>query len=127
MTPERRQPLRAAAARAVAREVARAVAFAAICAAAAAARPVQAADAGLPQARATPGGVLLVPLGPAAARPSAWQGDVPVLVTGDTAGWTLVLLWFVHLCLGHVCCAAGADGVPLLVLPGLRVAGGLGW
>jgi murein DD-endopeptidase MepM/ murein hydrolase activator NlpD len=87
MTPVRRQPLRAAAARAVAR----AVAFAAICAAAAAAPPVQAADAGLPQARATPGGVLLVPLGPAAARPSAWQGDVPVLVTGDTAGWTLVL------------------------------------
>ena len=54
--------------------------------------PLRAApDDGLPQARATPGGVLLLPLGAAADRPLAWQGDVPVLVLGSPAGWTAVL------------------------------------
>ncbi len=53
---------------------------------------LQAADTGnLPSARATPGGVLLLPLGAAAERPQAWQGDVPVLVLGSPAGWTAVL------------------------------------
>ena len=53
---------------------------------------VQAAEASsLPQARATPGGVVLLPLGAAAERPLAWHGDVPVLVTGDPTGWTAVL------------------------------------
>lgn len=60
-------------------------------AAAGAAWLARAADDSLPRARATPGGVLLVPLGPSATRPAAWQGEVPVLVTGDPAGWTLVL------------------------------------
>ncbi len=60
--------------------------------AAALAGPLDAAAAdGLPQARATPGGVLLLPLGAAAERPLAWQGDVPVLVLGSPAGWTAVL------------------------------------
>lgn len=45
----------------------------------------------LPQARATPGGVVLLPLGAAADRPLAWHGDVPVLVLGGPAGWTAVL------------------------------------
>jgi murein DD-endopeptidase MepM/ murein hydrolase activator NlpD len=53
--------------------------------------PLRAAEEGLPQARATPGGVLLLPLGASPARPQAWQGEVPVLVTGDTDGWTAVL------------------------------------
>jgi murein DD-endopeptidase MepM/ murein hydrolase activator NlpD len=54
--------------------------------------PLGAAPAdGLPQARATPGGVLLLPLGATAERPLAWQGDVPVLVLGSPAGWTAVL------------------------------------
>ena len=71
--------------------------------------PLDAAAAdGLPQARATPGGVLLLPLGAAAERPLAWQGDVPVLVLGSPAGWTAVL------------------GVPLDAMPGagqLRLQG----
>jgi hypothetical protein len=54
--------------------------------------PVHAADdSGLPQARATPGGVLLLPLGAAAERPAAWRAEVPVLVLGSPAGWTAVL------------------------------------
>ena len=40
------------------------------------------ADPRLPAARATPGGVLLLPLGAAPARPQAWRDDVPVLVVG---------------------------------------------
>jgi len=53
--------------------------------------------------------VLLLPLGSAAERPAAWQGEVPVLVVGGPAGWTAVL------------------GVPLDAAPGpgqLRVQGG---
>jgi murein DD-endopeptidase MepM/ murein hydrolase activator NlpD len=64
---------------------------AAACAAAVLAPPLRAAADGLPAARATPGGVLLLPLGAAPQRPQAWQGEVPVLVTGDAAGWTAVL------------------------------------
>ena len=62
----------------------------------------------LPQARATPGGVLLIRLGAAAQRPNAWQGELPVLVLGSPSGWTAVL------------------GVPLDAEPGtgqLRVEG----
>jgi murein DD-endopeptidase MepM/ murein hydrolase activator NlpD len=52
----------------------------------------RAVDTGsLPQARATPGGVVLLPLGAADERPQAWLGDVPVLVLGSPAGWTAVL------------------------------------
>ena len=56
--------------------------------------PLRAADAEsspLPMPRATPGGVLLLPLGPAPHRPTAWHGQVPVLVAGSPAGWTAVL------------------------------------
>ncbi len=62
------------------------------CTGAWASTPLLAADdSGLPQARATPGGVLLLPLGAAAERPAAWLADVPVLVLGNPAGWTAVL------------------------------------
>ncbi len=46
---------------------------------------------GLPEARATPGGVLLLPLGAAVKRPQAWRQSVPVLVAGSADGWTAVL------------------------------------
>jgi murein DD-endopeptidase MepM/ murein hydrolase activator NlpD len=62
---------------------------------------LRAADAAsLPQSRATPGGVLLLPLGAAADPPQAWQGDVPVLVLGSPAGWTAVLGLALHATLG---------------------------
>ena len=48
-------------------------------------------DVLLPVARATPGGVVLLPLGSAVSRPQAWLGDVPVLVLGSPEGWTAVL------------------------------------
>lgn len=44
-----------------------------------------------PQARPAPGGVALVPLGPAADRPLARLADVPLLVLGSPAGWTAVV------------------------------------
>jgi murein DD-endopeptidase MepM/ murein hydrolase activator NlpD len=47
--------------------------------------------AGLPQARATPGGVALLPLGPAAQRPEARFNQLPVLVLGQPEGWTAVV------------------------------------
>ena len=34
-----------------------------------------------------PGGVARMSLGPAAARPMAWAGDVPLLVIGDAIQW----------------------------------------
>ena len=46
---------------------------------------------GLPQARATPGGVVLLALGSAEQRPSARFDELPVLIGGDAAGWTAVL------------------------------------
>ena len=76
MSPRRRQLLRATAA----------------WLGAGAAGVLHAADAAsLPLARATPGGVLLLPLGAASDAPQAWHGDVPVLVLGSPAGWTAVL------------------------------------
>jgi murein DD-endopeptidase MepM/ murein hydrolase activator NlpD len=45
----------------------------------------------LPAERAVPGGVALVPLGAAAQRPSASLDGRPVLVVGDTGGWTAVV------------------------------------
>ena len=66
--------------------------LAAALAAATVAWPLRAADdPSLPQARATPGGVLLIPLGSAAQRPTAWHAGLPVLVTGSPGGWTAVL------------------------------------
>jgi len=49
------------------------------------------APTGLPLARATPGGVVLLALGGAEQRPIARFGDLPVLVSGSAAGWTAVL------------------------------------
>jgi murein DD-endopeptidase MepM/ murein hydrolase activator NlpD len=47
--------------------------------------------AALPEARPVPGGVALVDLGAAAQRPSASLHGTPVLVMGDTSGWTAVV------------------------------------
>ena len=44
-----------------------------------------------PTARAVPGGVALVALGPAAQRPAALLKERPVLVLGDETGWTAVV------------------------------------
>ena len=44
-----------------------------------------------PRSLAVPGGVVRLPLGPAAARPQAQDGELPLLVTGRADGWmTLV-------------------------------------
>ena len=45
----------------------------------------------LPQERAVPGGVVLIPLGPAAQEPRAEHQGVPLLVVGDPIAWTAVL------------------------------------
>lgn len=47
--------------------------------------------AGLPDARPVPGGVALVDLGAAPQRPQALFNGTPVLVTGDSSGWTAVV------------------------------------
>ncbi len=44
-----------------------------------------------PHASQVPGGVALLPLGPAPERPVVHAGDVPVLVLGNTAGWTALV------------------------------------
>ena len=46
---------------------------------------------GLPDARPAPGGVALVALGAAADRPQATLRGLPLLVTGNSAGWTAVV------------------------------------
>lgn len=46
---------------------------------------------GLPQARPTPGGVALLALGAAPQRPEARFNQLPVLVVGQTEGWTAVV------------------------------------
>jgi murein DD-endopeptidase MepM/ murein hydrolase activator NlpD len=50
------------------------------------ARPTQ-ADGPWPRAAAVPGGVARLDLGPAAARPQAFDGAVPLLVIGDARRW----------------------------------------
>lgn len=44
-----------------------------------------------PRALQVPGGVARLSLGPAAERPVAYSGDIPLLVLGDAAGWTAVV------------------------------------
>ena len=44
-----------------------------------------------PRASQVPGGVAWLPLGPAAQRPQAFAGELPLLVLGDAAGWTALL------------------------------------
>ena len=44
-----------------------------------------------PRALAVPGGVARVPLGAAAARPAAFDGEVPLLVQGSPAGWSALV------------------------------------
>jgi len=53
-----------------------------------------------PHASLVPGGVARLSLGPAAARPTAFAGDVPLLVLGDTIEWTALV------------------GIPLAATPG---------
>lgn len=53
-----------------------------------------------PRTLAVPGGVARVPLGAAAARPAAFDGEVPLLVPGSPAGWTALV------------------GIPLAAAPG---------
>jgi hypothetical protein len=44
-----------------------------------------------PRASQVPGGVALLPLGPAVQRPLAYAGEVPLLVLGDASGWTALV------------------------------------
>ncbi|MDB5893940.1 MAG: peptidase [Rhodoferax sp.] len=44
-----------------------------------------------PHALAVPGGVARVSLGPAAARPAAFSGDIPLRVVGDPIEWTALV------------------------------------
>ena len=53
-----------------------------------------------PRALAVPGGVARVPLGAAAGRPAAFDGEVPLLVQGGPAGWIALV------------------GIPLAAAPG---------
>jgi hypothetical protein len=65
----------------------------------------------LPQQRRVPGGVAMIPLGPAARAPVVRYGDLPALVTGSPREWTAVV------------------GIPLAAKPGraeLRVRHGDG-
>lgn len=44
-----------------------------------------------PRASQVPGGVALLPLGPAAQRPLAYAGETPLLVLGDAQEWTALV------------------------------------
>jgi murein DD-endopeptidase MepM/ murein hydrolase activator NlpD len=44
-----------------------------------------------PRALPVPGGIARLPLGAAAAKPSAHDGELPLLVLGDAAGWTALV------------------------------------
>ena len=49
------------------------------------------AQAAWPKPSHVPGGIARLPLGPAAARPTAHAQDIPLLVTGTPAGWTAIV------------------------------------
>ena len=55
------------------------------------AAPTPAAPTVWPQDLQVPGGVARLSLGPAAARPLAFAGDVPLLVLGDAIEWTAIV------------------------------------
>lgn len=65
-----------------------------------AAAPQPAKGAVWPDASQVPGGIALLPLGPAPVRPVAHAGDVPLLVLGDGVEWTALV------------------GIPLSTVPG---------
>jgi hypothetical protein len=72
------------------------------------ARADEAAPALWPRPSVVPGGVARLGLGPAAQRPQAFAGDIPLLVVGDPTGWTALV------------------GIPLAAAPGpaqIRVRG----
>lgn len=88
---------------------------------AAVALPARAVAAGasaspLPQPRATPGGVALLPLGAAAQRPEARFNQLPVLVLGQPEGWIAVVGLPLSAAPGEavlqVLAAASVDGAP---------------
>jgi murein DD-endopeptidase MepM/ murein hydrolase activator NlpD len=54
-----------------------------------------------PRALPVPGGIARLPLGAAAARPTAHDGELPLLVLGDPGGWTALV------------------GIPLAAQPGM--------
>ena len=49
------------------------------------------AHAAWPKPALVPGGIALLPLGPAASRPAAQVQDIPLLVTGTPVGWTAIV------------------------------------
>ena len=49
------------------------------------------AHAAWPKPALVPGGIALLPLGPAASRPAAQAQDIPLLVTGTPVGWTAIV------------------------------------
>lgn len=65
-----------------------------------AATPQTTATDAWPHASQVPGGIARLSLGPAAARPAAHAGDVPLLVLGDVMAWTALV------------------GIPLAAVPG---------
>ena len=63
-----------------------------------------------PASAQVPGGIARIALGPAATRPLAYAGDVPLLVLGDSAGWTALLGIALATPLGPASIAAQLDG-----------------
>jgi murein DD-endopeptidase MepM/ murein hydrolase activator NlpD len=53
--------------------------------------PFSSSSATWPRALQVPGGVALLPLGPAAQRPLAFAGELPLLVLGDAREWTALV------------------------------------
>ena len=49
------------------------------------------AHAAWPKPALVPGGIALLPLGPAASRPAAQAQDIPLLVMGTPVGWTAIV------------------------------------
>lgn len=68
-----------------------------------------------PRPSAVPGGVARLSLGPAADRPQARAGDVPLLVVGDPIEWTAIV--------GIALAAQPGDAEILVTAPGERARG----
>jgi murein DD-endopeptidase MepM/ murein hydrolase activator NlpD len=79
------------------------------------ARPERAARSGpaqFPTASHVPGGIARLPLGPAATRPVAHLGDVPLLVVGDANGWIALVGIALNATPGPASFSALIDGAP---------------
>jgi murein DD-endopeptidase MepM/ murein hydrolase activator NlpD len=66
----------------------------------------------LPRQSSVPGGIALIPLGPARERPVAHQAQVPLLVTGDPSAWTAVVGIPLTAPAGHAEIEVQVDGAP---------------